>query len=168
MSGIDPRQLLALVIRPTLVVLGSPFGGQAWEELLLGTQLQESSGGRYLHQLGNGPAAGIWEMEKGDHDDIWSNFLKYKPDLAAKVKSIMIGAVSDFEEMEGNLYYACAMAALHYLRATIQHKVNLAAAGDLAGQAAFYKQFYNTPAGAATTGQYISNWNAAMGGQPAA
>ena len=34
---------------------------------------------------------------------------------------------------------------------------------SLEGQANYYKQWYNTPLGAATVGKYLANWTAAEG-----
>jgi hypothetical protein len=155
MMGINPGQLLVLVIRPTLELIG--LGGRAREELMLGTCLQESGCGYYLHQLGNGPAIGPAEMETATHDDLWANFLKYRPEMAAKIESLIIPGLPKAAQMAGNFYYAFAMATLPYYRSPAP----LPAAGDLAGQAGFYKAVYNTAKGAATTQEYIANWNSA-------
>lgn len=155
MTGINPAQLLVLVIRPTLELIG--LGGTAREELMLGTCLQESGCGYYLHQLGNGPAIGPDEMETATHDDLWINFLKFRQDLAARIESLIIPGIPRPPQMAGNLYYAFAMASLPYYRSPAP----LPPTGDLAGQASFYKAVYNTAKGAATAQQYIANWNAA-------
>lgn len=151
-DGIDIGQLRDVVVRPTLKLLG--LWSPAAEELVIGTILQESGGGHWLHQLGSGPAVGICQMEPTTHDDLWNNFLRFRPELAAKVKSLMIGAVADVDEMAGNLYYAVAMCRVHYLRV----KDPLPPVGDVTAQAAYYKAHYNTGLGAATTAQYIANW----------
>ena len=158
--GIDIQQLRDLVVRPALEIIG--LGGTAAEELMIGTILQESNGGHWLHQLGSGPAIGICQMEPTTHDDIWKNYLRFHSDLAAKLQSLTVAAhVGEMpaSEMAGNLYYAVAMARLVYARV---HEP-LPPAGDLAAQAAYYKQHYNTAGGAATTLQYVANWQAAMG-----
>ncbi|MTJ81720.1 MAG: hypothetical protein F8N37_11980 [Telmatospirillum sp.] len=159
MTGIDPGQLMKLVIRPTLTAIG--LGGPAAEQLMLGTAAQESRCGRYLAQIG-GPALGPWQMEPATHDDLWTNTLTGKPDLAARVKALLPATCDRRQQLVTNLAYACAMARLVYWRAP----ASLPPAGDIEAQAAFYKRFYNTPAGAATVGQYISNWHAATDGQP--
>ena len=161
MTGIDPRQLLDLVIRPTLDALA--LGCPAVEQLLLGTALQESDCGRYLQQLGGGPALGVFQMEVGDHDDIWANFLPGKPDLAAKVKALLPAGADRRGQLVTNLAYAAAMCRVHYLRV----RDPLPPSYDVEAQAAYYKAHYNGP-GAATTDQYIANWKAAMGGSSAA
>ena len=77
---IDKAQLTDYIIKPTLLQIGL-FNHTA-VNLLLGTCAQESRMGTYVHQLGNGPALGIYQIEPATHNDIWANFLKYKPALA--------------------------------------------------------------------------------------
>ncbi len=158
-QGIDIRQLRDLVVRPALDAIG--LGGPAAEELMIGTILQESGGGHWLHQMGAGPAIGICQMEPATHDDLWRNFLRSRSDLAAKVQRLMVEAqVGEIgaSEMAGNLYYAVAMARLVY--ACVPEP--LPPAGDLAAQAAYYKRHYNTADGAATVEQYMANWQRAI------
>lgn len=146
------NQLLDLVIVPTLKHLG--LYSESAAELVLGTGIQESHL-VYLKQLGKGPALGIYQMEPATHDDIWLNYLSYKPYLADKVKELELPQfATGADEMVGNLYYATAMCRLHYLR----RKEPLPVAGDLSGQAAYYKKYYNTPLGKATVTDYIQNW----------
>jgi hypothetical protein len=156
-TGIDLHQLRDLVITPVLDLLG--LGGAAVEELVLGTLLQESGGGHYLRQLGAGPAIGIGEMEPATHDDIWKTFLPAHPDLSAKISTLLVEGLPKAAQMAGNLYYAVAMTRLFYYRVSAP----LPAAGDLSGQAAYYKTHYNTAGGAATTAEYIANWQRAFG-----
>jgi hypothetical protein len=150
MSGIRPDDLLAYVIRPVLAF--ADLGGTAAEELLLGTAAQESGMGARLAQVG-GPARGLWQIEEATHDDLWRNFLPGRPALANAARARLIGNMAPWEQITGNLYYACLMARLVYERAPAP----LPAAGDLAAQAAYYKAHYNTPRGAATAAEYIEN-----------
>ncbi|KAF0118141.1 MAG: hypothetical protein FD149_866 [Rhodospirillaceae bacterium] len=77
----DSAHFVTTVIRPTLLHLG--LHSPAAEALLLGTAIQESRLGTYLRQTGGGPALGVYQMEPATHEDIWTNFLAYRPDLAA-------------------------------------------------------------------------------------
>lgn len=138
--GADPSQFKALVIRPTLAVLG--LGGAAAENLLLGTALTESRL-IFLRQIPNGPALGYYQDEPGDHDDIWANWIAYQPAAAAAVRSIMTTRPG-LEQLITNLEYATAICRLHYRRAPPA----LPAANDAAGLAAYHKQHYNTAEGA--------------------
>ena len=162
MAGLDHAQLRGYVIRPVLEHLG--HADLALEELVLGTALQESRN-VYLAQLNHGPAVGLWQMEPATHNDHWKNFLDYNHSLATKVRQLALPYFyDDALEMAGNLYYAAAMCAVHYLRrASIRVEAGdwpmypLPAAGDLPGQARYWKRWYNTPAGAGTVQEYMAN-----------
>jgi len=158
---IEPRQLRDVVIVPTLIAL--EMYSDAAVALLLGTCAQESQMGRFLRQLGAGPARGIWQMEPATHDDLWDNYLAYQPELASKIRDLMSHGVFKsgekaalHRELATNLAYACAMARVHYRRI----KAPLPAADDIAGLAAYWKRFYNTPLGAGTEEEFRRNWAA--------
>ena len=151
---IDPKQLLTEVIRPVLISM------DCWtensERLILGTACKESECGMYLRQLGGGPGIGIYQMEPNTFNDIWTNYLDYRYDLRAKVlKWVFDFGLDDNSayEMAGNLYYATAMCRVHYLR------VPEPIPNYLAGQATYWKKYYNTEKGAGTTVQYLNAWN---------
>ena len=152
--GIDPKQLTDLIIRPTLQRLG--LWSDAAEELVLGTAIQESNL-QYLQQLGGGPALGIWQMERATHDDIWTNFLHYRTKLGLNV--LGPHTKPDHTRLVWDLAYACSMCRVHYLRCSDV----LPSAGDIDGQAAYYKRWYNTPLGKGTEEQYTANWHRVMG-----
>ncbi|MEO5334169.1 MAG: hypothetical protein H7839_19320, partial [Magnetococcus sp. YQC-5] len=145
MSGLNPHQLLELVIRPTLQRL--ELGGAPAEELVLGIAIQES-GLQYLTQLGGGPAKGLWQTEKVTHDDIWQNFLHGRVKLALNI----LGPYPkpDHGRLAWDLAYACGICRAHLLRCPGA----LPAAGDINGQALYWKTYYNTPLGAGTVEQY--------------
>ena len=138
-------------ISETLRALG--LWSQAAEDLVLGTGAQESQY-KYTQQLGGGPALGYWQMETATHDDCWSDFLKYRPALADDVKSLLNGAPISASAMVANIPYAAAMCRIRYYRV----RDPLPAAGDIAGYANYWKQFYNGP-GKGTPDEFIANWN---------
>jgi len=149
---IDPKQLLDLIIRPVLRDLD--LWSEQAERLLLGTACKESECGRWLKQLGGGPALGIFQMEENTHDDIWMNYLDFKPVLARKIGQWCLKTTETMAgEMVGNLYYAAAMCRVHYLRAPD------AIPDTLAGQARYWKTHYNSPMGAGTESEYMNTWN---------
>jgi hypothetical protein len=150
---LDPKNLRDYVIFPVCrrLALDTP----AAVELLLGTAYKESKL-KFLHQLGAGPALGLWQMEPATHNDIWENFLKYKPTLAQLVRGFFANNPEDATQLMGNLYYACAMVRVHYYRV----KEPLPQAGDVAGMARYWKLYYNTPAGAGTEKEYRDDWAA--------
>lgn len=153
---IDREQFVDLIIEPTLQHIG--LYSDAATELVLGTALQESRL-TYIHQLGNGPALGVFQMEPATHNDIWQNYLKYREDLRnyvidlasrINIKSGMVDAL----ELISNLNYAAAMCRIHYLRTPDP----LPQSGDTAGQAKYWKQYYNTPLGRGTVEEYMRSW----------
>jgi hypothetical protein len=148
---------VATILRPTLNHIALP--SEAAEQLLLGTALVES---RLVHrrQIGGGPARGFFQMEPATHDDIWNNFLEFRPGLAEKIKSLRSSpAANAHQELERNDKYACAMARAHYLRAPEV----LPEVGDLEGMAGYWKQYYNTPLGAGSVSKYLATWHRIMG-----
>jgi hypothetical protein len=132
------------------------------ERLLLGTACQESECGLYLVEIGGGPGLGIYQMNKGmsGYEDMWENFLDYRPDLAGKV--LYYSAFKHTKhppagEMVGNIFFATAMARVKYYRVAAPIPTTLPE------QAAYYKKYWNTEEGAATVDQYIGNWNRFVG-----
>lgn len=151
MYGLNPQQFRVQIVRPTLMHLD--LHSQAAENLLIGTALQESRL-TYLRQLGTGPALGVMQMEPATYNDIWLNYLKYQPELAAKVKEFQPKAAFGASDMIGNLPYAVAMARVHYRRV----KDPLPAALDARALAAYWKQYYNTPLGAGTVDEALPHF----------
>jgi hypothetical protein len=154
---IEPKQLLEYVIRPVLKDLN--LWTEAAERLVLGTACQESQCGRYLKQLGTGPALGIYQMEPATHDDLWANYLRQNRwllhDTVWDAARAQYGdkQVIDSKELIGNLFYATAMCRVHYLR--IPSKIP----DYLAGQAQYWKTHYNTELGAGSVQDYLNSWN---------
>jgi hypothetical protein len=151
---LDIPQFRQYILQPALKEIG--LYSLAAEELLLGTALQESRL-TYLKQLGGGPAVGVFQMEPATHDDIYDNYLEYNSRLKEQVQYLAIESSS--QEMVGNLFYAAAMCRVHYYRVSEA----LPDAGDTVTQAAYWKEYYNTPLGAGTAEEYLANWNKYVG-----
>ena len=141
------KQLREVIIKPVLETLGL-YSKEA-EDLLYGTACVESGCGEYIVQVGKGPAKGIFQMEPATARDIYANFLKYKPDLQARVDALRCDGLSLEENLTGNLYYATAMCRVHYLRQPG------AIPKDSYGQARYWKDFYNTALGKGTVEKYL-------------
>jgi hypothetical protein len=145
MYGLDVGQFRTLIVRPVLkfIQLHSPVA----EALTLGTCLHESHL-KYVKQLGTGPAVGPAQMEPATHYDIWTNFIRYRPELQSKLRRLSysvpgsILGVPDPEEMIGNWNYAVAMCRVQYFRS----KDPLPALDPLA-LAQAWKKIYNTQLG---------------------
>lgn len=147
--SIDAKQLKLFVIVPTLAKLG--LYSDSAVNLLLGTCAQESKMGTYLKQI-NGPAFGIYQIEPNTHDDLWDNYLKYRPELAGKVLGI---DSRDNNNLIVNLSYATAIARIHYLRAPDPFPEP----NNIEGLARYYKKHYNTYEGKGTVEEFIKNYN---------
>lgn len=116
----DANDFREYIIKPTLLYLGDYRANM--EALLLGTAWHESQGCKWLHQLGNGPALGVYQIEPVTHQDQWKTYLEYNriaQDLILKLASVHSlghGLPKD-EELIGNLPYATAIAWCKYRRA---------------------------------------------------
>jgi hypothetical protein len=151
-SSMDPQTFVTTVIKPALEAIG--LYSKAAEQLLLGTAIQESRI-KYRIQFGNGPARSYFQMEPNTHNDIWANFLKYKPDLAKKVTALMTSPTADkINELEFNDKYAAAMARVHYLRVSAP----MPEYNDIPEMAKYWKKYYNTFKGKGTRKEYMHNW----------
>lgn len=150
---LSPAQFKKFVVEPSLSALGSRYNSPAAVQLLMGTAIQESRL-TYLHQLGGGPAVGVFQMEPATHEDIWLNFLAHRPVLAEKILEEGITLAAKPEEMAWNLRYAAVMCRVHYFR----RPEDLPAFNDIHAQAAYWKEHYNTHLGAGTEEEYLENW----------
>lgn len=154
----DAKQLTTLVVRPTLEALG--LYSRAAEQLVVGTIYQESLKGRFLRQVGGGPALGVIQMEPATYDDIWNNYLAYKRSLANKLTELASMSSLDDDmrpsvtQLITNLAFSVGMCRVHYLR----KKPPLPSAGDIEGLAHYWKDHYNTSLGAGTVEEFIEKF----------
>ena len=148
MGQMLPKQIRSMVVQPALkkLKLWSPSA----EELVLGTAIVES-GLTYLKQHGDGPALGLWQVEPATHDDLYTNFLNFRPELGSKLIELRAAGLSLDENLATNLMYGAAVCRLCYYRKPDA----LPEAGDIEGQANFWKQHYNTIFGAGTVSKYV-------------
>ena len=94
---------------------------------------------------------GLWQVEPATHDDLYTNFLNYRPELGSKLMELRAAGLSLDENLATNLIYGAAVYRLCYYRKPDA----LPEAGDIEGQAAFWKQHYNTLLGAGTVRKYV-------------
>lgn len=153
---INSHHLRVCVVRPVLkhLDLWSPVA----ENLLLGTAAQESLMGTYLDQRDPdvvGPAVGIYQMETATYADLWDQFVwpKFFPQVQA---FLMPGTSLDqFVEMQGNLYYATAMARLKYY--SVKEPLP-SDPSDIKALARYWKLYYNTPLGKGHEEEFVANY----------
>lgn len=145
----NTHHFLEYVIRPTLERLDHGRRDEAVENLLLGTAIVESQGLGFLKQI-SGPALGVYQIEPETHQDVWDNYLAFRADLASKVRSFASQTFQGEAELVPNLAYSTAIARVIYLR------VKAPIPNDLEGQAAYWKNHYNTRHGKGTTQHYLA------------
>lgn len=163
----DHKQLRQYVLKPVLSELG--LWCQNSEEILILTCAQESKGGTYIHQLGNGPALGAYGMEQRTHDDIWTNFIlnhPYPNRNGYNIEKILseMGYNNKYHDaslMMTDIAYASIMCRIHYLRVKEQIPDSL----DIDGLAYYWKRYYNTETGKGTTEQAIKSYLQFVGHQ---
>lgn len=148
---LDVIQFRARVVRPTLQAIG--HHSQSAENLILGTGVQESRL-RYLVQLRQGPARGLFQMEPATHDDIWDNYLAHRAELRARVQDLLVPSQDRVDQLIWNLAYATANCRAHYLRVPTA----VPAANDIDGLGAYWKAHYNTELGQGTAAEFVENY----------
>ena len=149
--GIDPTQFRQYIIRPALNLL--EMHSPEAEALLLGTAAKESGLGRYVHQLGAGPALGVFQMEPATFHDIWRNYIRFNPGISNNL-ALRWPMEPEPEQMITDLVLAAVMCRLHYRRVAKP----LPEHDDIKGLASYWKQYYNTSAGGGTEEGFIKSW----------
>lgn len=147
---LDVTQFRTLIVRPALLHLG--LHSPAAENLVVGTAVQES-GLRFLRQMGDGPALGLFQIEPASHDDLWTNFLDYKPELANRLAGLMTPRERRSQLVENPLYAAAVCRLIYFRRPQA-----LPPADDVDGLAGYWKQHYNTPLGKGTAAEFAEKY----------
>lgn len=121
--------------------------------LIAETACQESACGKYIKQLNNGPAKGIFQCEPATAKDIMKNYVAYKPAIRSKLNEIYIHYLTLEDNLMYNLAYSVAICRIHYLR------VAESVPDTVEGRAVYWKKYYNTSLGKGTVEEYIKNVN---------
>ena len=153
-GGLDVRQLLELVIRPTLAAIG--LNGTAAQQLVLGTAAVES-GLTYIRQLGKGPALGLWQMEPATYNSLWKDLLALPNRAGLRHAILELGPYVNHPapaRLISDLALGAAMCRVRYL----WDPHPLPAEDDLDGLAATWKRAYNTRLGAGTPEHFKRAW----------
>ncbi|GBQ10313.1 hypothetical protein [Acetobacter cerevisiae] len=158
MSGLYLPHVRDLWVRPALASLPPALNNLSRMQGVLGIGNKES-GYRYLVQTNPAETAkGFWQMETATHDDMWRNFIRYRPDLQAALLGILSGAKPEAARLVDRPIYAAAMCAVHTYRSSDA----LPAVNDAAGWAAFWKRNYNTEGGAGIAAEAVPYFREAM------
>ena len=164
--GLFVPHFRSLVVKPTLRAMGGRFDSDAATELLIGTAIKES-GLRYLHQLGAGPALGVFQMEPATAQDITHRYLRDFPavepafergfllDGSTGVDWSTVDPVIIAEKLISDLRFATAMARLKYWMSPLP----LPDVNDVPGQARYWKTIYNTKLSVYDEGDYVKKYN---------
>lgn len=134
--GLNAWHLRLYVVRPALEHIG--LWSRDAEELVLATAAQES-GLQYLHQLGSGPACGLWQMEPATMHDIVSRFLLARPKLQRAVHALLADVGTLTEQLHWNLAFGAALCRVRYL----YDPRPLPAATDVLAMGQCWRRVYN-------------------------
>ena len=151
-------EIRELIVRPVLQYLG--MYSPAAEELMMGTMAHESLMGKYSRQI-KGPAQGFFQVEPLTEQDNWDNYLKYRPELADKVKTLMRLAPESADALVTNPLYCCAHARIKYFRAAPP----LPAADDIQGLAQYWKDHFNSVLGKGDPDDWIAHYRKYVKGE---
>lgn len=161
--GLSVVHLNLFVVRPALAQLNGPdvpgFESDAAVELLLGTAAVES-GFRALDQITGandhsiGPAYGLWQIEPATLDDLYANYLRFRPSLQARLRALAADWPAPAMQLATNLAFAAAVARLIYYRSPVR----LAQSGDVEGHARIWKQVYNTAKGKGRPEDFVTTY----------
>lgn len=120
----------------------------------MGTAAQESRL-EYVRQLHEGQALSLFQIEPMTHDDIWDNYLAYRPELVNTVLgAIAAGERPPAERLIWDLRYSAIMCRIHYKRVPEA----LPDAQDVWQLARYWKKFYNTTLGGGTETEFVENY----------
>lgn len=150
------------LIAPTLERIG--LYSDTALNLVTGTGLVES---RYKTtvQIGGGPALGWFQMEPATYQDIWRNYLVYRPELGKCLIGILgasqdTGTFPPAHLLQTNPAYAASMCRVKYLRVPAPLPPNNAVSLSL-----YHKKYYNTILGKANAAKNIPLFQTAIDAQ---
>ena len=109
------------------------------------------TGYRHLKQMGGGPAIGFWQVEPATLIDIMDNYVKYRPELEKRLKSLGFSRNGIETRVMANIALQAVFCRLKYKR----DKYALPKSNDLKGQAKYWKRVYNTHLGKGTIEHFM-------------
>ena len=104
-----------------------------------------------LQQYGGGPAKGFFQMEPSTCQDIWDNYVMYRPQYRDKLYSLGFDDGTLEFCLLSNIGLQAAFCRLHYRRVPSA----LPAADNLEGQARYWKKYYNSDLGKGTVKHFM-------------
>lgn len=166
--GIDPQQFRKYIVRPVLQRMG--WWSAEAEELMVGIAAVESSLGKYVNQLSNGPAKGIMQIEPATYKDIISYLRNNRPALASLFNDDFANRkLTDASQLRGNLWLSVAATRAYFLRIPEA----IPAEQDFSTErrwiealGEYWKRYYNTVKGAGTVEDFVNNYYKHVKGIP--
>lgn len=150
MKSLSAVDLQLYIIRPTLKRYN--LWSLSAENLVMGTAAQESHCGKWLHQMGGGPALGLYQMEPRTYFDIIKRVV---PRFAKKCGI----DIEDFSSNPEVLIYDAQLATLMCRLQYARWPEPLPAPHDIQKLARIWKSRYNTAKGKGTVNEFIGNFN---------
>lgn len=155
--SINHEHFRARVVRPVLermALVRPAMSSRAAEDLLVGTAAQESHIGQWLHQVGGGPAVGVYQMEPNTFLDLMAWLQRPgREELRSCVVEWASLAVPLGAQVAGNMLFATALARMNYYRKPFPR-----VPADLDEQARLWKKYWNTAKGKGTVPEYLRNY----------
>lgn len=157
----DFKQYRDFVVIPTLRRLADAnpkLNCVVSQELILGVVAHESGNGRWIKQV-RGPALGFPQIEPATLEDLYINYLDYRPNLRLALDSEKVKMRDREEQLVTNLSYAVAACRLILWRAPDplpeRHEDT---ASYILSLGAYWKKHYNTEKGKGTVEQFVSHY----------
>jgi hypothetical protein len=145
---INAADFRACIINPALAALvpaGIPVS-QVAADLLMATAAMETDLGTWLTQVG-GPALGVFQIDPASLASLVAGLTPAEHAALAQIKTLQPWA----EQIDTNLLLAAAICRIFYWRVPAPLPPD-----TLAGLWGYYKQYYNTAAGAATEAGFVA------------
>lgn len=110
-------QLMEFIITPALDAMGYGMNTAAARKLLLFTCACESRLGFYIRQVPEGPALGIYQMERRTYYDVYDSVLRFNKDLKRRLLAVTLyHDEPPAEALMWDARLATVMARLQYWR----------------------------------------------------
>jgi len=147
----NAQEFLDEILHPTLqkMEMDSPEA----EKLLLMTACHESGGFVYDRQVG-GPALSYFQVEPNTLNDLYTNYLDYRPEKKELLDQFKPSEDCTTEEALMDPVFATAAARMIYAR--VSEPLPELTDDDAMGR--YCKKYWNTDAGKATAEKYVNDW----------
>lgn len=147
-------------LKPTLQRLSKirvGYNAPSARKILFMTAAHESGRFQHRRQVG-GPALSFYQIEPDTLDDLYDNYLSFRPKLQHQLDSFRQDSESRLKALEFNNAYATCAARFNYARIPEA----LPPIEDTQAFARYAKRHWNTDLGAATAEKYMEDYTACV------